>query len=598
VPFQTPLTIETVLDKIYAQEYVLPAIQREFAWDTDQVIRLFDSLMRAYPIGAFLFWNVKADEETDDDADRDFVFYGFIRNYHERNAPHCPKLDVPKTRAVTAILDGQQRLTALNIGLRGSHAEKLPGKWRDNPNAYPVKHLYLNIEQPAGENDLGMEYDFSFLAEGDAKDRGTSWFRVGEILRFDDLTEIHEYLLEIGLVANRFAFKTLSRLHAMVKSDLAISYYDENAQDLDKVLNIFIRVNSGGTPLSYSDLLLSIATAQWKERDARDAIHGLVDDLNNAPLDFAFSQDLILKAGLVLTDTSDIRFKVTNFNRANMTRLEREWDGVSGALHLAARLLANFGFSDLNLHADSPLVPIAYYLARRGADDAYLTAVKHSDDRNVIRRWVIRSLLKQGIWGSGLDTLLNALRRAFQQSPTDLFPVDALEAEMAGLGKSLVFTREEINDLLDTQYASRRSFPLLSILYPSVEVRGQFHEDHVFPKSRFTARRLLEAGVQPDRVEGCLARFNRLPNLQLLDGPVNIAKLNAMPMEWARSTYPNEVQRLAYLALHDLDGLPENLDDFIDFYEARRSKISARLSELLLAPEGSSSITQADEAAS
>ena len=82
MPFQTPLTIETVLDRIFAQECVLPAIQREFAWDTDQVVRLFDSLMRGYPIGAFLFWNVHAREEKDDDAARDFVFYGFIRNYH------------------------------------------------------------------------------------------------------------------------------------------------------------------------------------------------------------------------------------------------------------------------------------------------------------------------------------------------------------------------------------------------------------------------------------------------------------------------------------------------------------------------------------
>jgi uncharacterized protein with ParB-like and HNH nuclease domain len=109
MPFQTPLTIEKVLDRIQAQEYVLPAIQREFAWDTDQVIRLFDSLMRGYPIGAFLFWKVKGRDPTADDGDRDFVFYGFIRAYHELKSPHCPRLDVPKSREVTAILDGQQR---------------------------------------------------------------------------------------------------------------------------------------------------------------------------------------------------------------------------------------------------------------------------------------------------------------------------------------------------------------------------------------------------------------------------------------------------------------------------------------------------------
>lgn len=59
-----------------------------------------------------------------------------------------------------------------------------------------------------------------------------------------------------------------------------ISYYLEESTELDKVLNIFIRVNSGGTPLSYSDLLLSFATAQWQDKDARESINEIVDELN------------------------------------------------------------------------------------------------------------------------------------------------------------------------------------------------------------------------------------------------------------------------------------------------------------------------------
>jgi hypothetical protein len=583
MPFQTPLTIEKVLDRIQAQDYVLPAIQREFAWDTDQVIRLFDSLMRGYPIGAFLFWKVNAREDSADGGDRDFVFYGFIRNYHELKSPHCPRLDVPKSREVTAILDGQQRLTALNIGLRGSHAEKLPRKWRGNLDAYPEKRLYLNIEQPAGENELGMEYDFRFLTKTEAAERGPSWFLVPEILKFEDLPDIHDYLDDRGLAGGKFAFRTLSRLHGVVKRDGIISYYDEEAQDLDKVLNIFIRVNSGGTPLSYSDLLLSIATAQWSERDARDAIHGLVDELNQPPQDFAFSKDLILKAGLVLTDIGDIRFKVTNFNRANMGKLEREWDGVARSLRLAAGLLSEFGFSDENLPADSPLVPIAYYLHKRGADSGYISSVRDQPDRDTVRRWVIRSLLKAGVWGSGLDTLLNALRRAIRDNSTDRFPVDAIEKEMVGLGKSLVFAPEEIEDLVDMPYGNRRVFPLLSLLYPGVEVRGQFHEDHVFPKSRFTRRRLGDAGVPEDRIQGFLDRVNGLPNLQLLPGPVNVAKLAELPLAWATSTYPRDEERAAYLALHDLDGLPADLLGFVDLYEQRRGRMRDRLTRLLAA---------------
>jgi hypothetical protein len=146
-----------------------------------------------------------------------------------------------------------------------------------------------------------------------------------------------------------------------------------------------------------------------------------------------------------------------------------------------------------------------------------------------------------------------------------------------------VFGPEEIEDLLDTPYGNRRVFPLLSLLFPGVTVRAQFHEDHVFPKSRFTRKRLADAGIPDDRIQGYLDRVNLLPNLQLLEGPVNVAKQAELPLPWADAAYPREVERNAYLAFHDLDGLPANLDDFVEFFERRREHMKARLSALLLA---------------
>lgn len=147
-----------MLHSVQRKEYALPAIQREFVWDPDlQITRLFDSLMRGYPIGAFLSWAVKPPVVGQ------FKFYGFIKDYHARDNRHCPVLDLPTDQPVTAILDGQQRLTSLNIGLRGSHAMKRKYGWKDNPKAYPERHLYLNLLADAPENDLGMVYDFRFF---------------------------------------------------------------------------------------------------------------------------------------------------------------------------------------------------------------------------------------------------------------------------------------------------------------------------------------------------------------------------------------------------------------------------------------------------
>ena len=84
--FQTPITIHRAVEHVRRKEYVLPAIQRELVWNTDQITRLFDSLMRDYPINSFLFWKV------DRDSFREYKFYAFLDDYHERDEYYCPAL--------------------------------------------------------------------------------------------------------------------------------------------------------------------------------------------------------------------------------------------------------------------------------------------------------------------------------------------------------------------------------------------------------------------------------------------------------------------------------------------------------------------------
>ena len=59
--FQTPITINEAMQHINNNEYLLPAFQREFVWDSEQIERLFDSLMRMYPTNSMLFWIQKPD---------------------------------------------------------------------------------------------------------------------------------------------------------------------------------------------------------------------------------------------------------------------------------------------------------------------------------------------------------------------------------------------------------------------------------------------------------------------------------------------------------------------------------------------------------
>lgn len=574
--YQIPITIKEALERIHRHDYVLPAIQREFVWEPEQICRLFDSMLRGYPIGTFLFWNVQAATAGE------FQFYDVVRDYHELKSPHSPKVSFPQPRDVVAILDGQQRLTALNIGLCGTYAEKLPRKRASSLDAYPPKRLRLDLCH-WGEDEDDFRYRLAFLTDEDAARAAadTHWYPVAESLTLQDAgPSVFSYVQEVGLANHATAFHSLARLQQAVHEDGLISYYLEDGQELDKVLDIFIRVNSGGTVLSKSDLLLSVATAQFRTLDAREEVHGLVDDLNAVGHGFDFSKDLVLKTGLVLSDVGDIAFKVQNFTATNIAVLEQSWPEIERALRLGVKLLSSFGFASSTLKANSVLIPIAHYLHSRQLDDRYLTHSTWRDDREALRRWTVRSLVKPGVWGSGLDTLLKALRTVINDT-TGSFPVDALEGAMARQGKSLGIDGALLDDLVELLYRDKRLFPVLSLLYPGIDARNEFHVDHVFPKSLFTPTRLEASGVPSALVDEFRSRFDRMPNLQLLEGPENEAKRNRLPSDWAKDQYPDAVARDGWLASHDLHDLPVDLEQFLDFYEARRLRMRVRLAAVL-----------------
>lgn len=138
--FQTPITIKDAMEKIYHREYLIPAFQREYVWDAMRVENLFDSLMREYPINSMLFWEVKSS------AYNSFVFYDFLNEFVESHKYHNNPTNVVKD--FYAVLDGQQRLTSLYLGLYGTYAyhTKYYG-WDYSPYNFPQRRLYLNLSQ-------------------------------------------------------------------------------------------------------------------------------------------------------------------------------------------------------------------------------------------------------------------------------------------------------------------------------------------------------------------------------------------------------------------------------------------------------------------
>lgn len=582
--YETPITIAEVMKNISADRYVLPSIQREYVWDTDQIETLFDSLMRNYPIGTFLFWEINKEHVNDYD------FYGFIRNYHEKKFEHNKKINLKGSDGVTAVLDGQQRLTSIYLGLKGTYAYKLKYLARNNENAYPVRKLYLNLLSSPEDSD--NEYDFRFLSEKEVQnDQNTYWFEVGKILDMHEDGDVSVFVSDnisyseefhYTREQSRFAINALSKLYNVINKAGMISYYRERTVDLDKVLNIFIRVNSGGTKLSYSDLLLSIASAQWETHDAREEITDFVDDVNAIGDGFRINKDFVLKTALVLSDFSNIAFKVDNFNKQNMMKIESRWDDIKKAIKQAVLLVSSYGYSGETLTSNNALIPIAYYLMKIGMPDNFVDSGTTKANREKIKKWLIRSLLKKAFSGQP-DNVLRPIRDILRVNGTNDFPTNQIMDKFKGTNKSIQFTEDDIDEyLLKLKYGKSETLSTLMLLYPSLDFSNKFHEDHMYPKSKFTKSYLRKMNVTEDKLDEYIDSVNDISNLQLLAAQLNEEKLATDFSKWFNSQYLTESDKIQYRTINYMPDMDYTYENYSAFIKGRRKLLKAQLIKILL----------------
>ena len=129
----TPIRVSDIIRQVN-RDLFLPAIQRELVWGTDRIERLFDSIMADFPIGSFLFWLLKQENK------HKWPIYEFNRDY-DAESPHNPLANMAGiTKDIKLVLDGQQRITSLFIGLRGKY-RYFYYRWRET-------RLYLNLLKP------------------------------------------------------------------------------------------------------------------------------------------------------------------------------------------------------------------------------------------------------------------------------------------------------------------------------------------------------------------------------------------------------------------------------------------------------------------
>lgn len=578
--FVNPITIKEAIDKIVDRTYLLPAIQRKFVWSSDQIEILFDSIMRGYPINSFMFWEVKEDK-----VKNEFKFYQFLTEYRQFFKEDNPDIDTKGYKEFKAVIDGQQRLTSLYIGLKGSYAYKLSRKWWANTeDSIPTRHLYLNISNPLPEeNERQMIYDFQFLTkqEYERKPVGEIWLKVNDILKYEKINDLDKFIEDNGWLSKTFTKETIRQLRKVIFEERLINYYLETTQEIDTVLDIFIRTNSGGEPLSFSNLLMSITTAHWKA-DARKEIPDVVKkvfEIGNPG--FLITEDFVLKTCLVLFN-DNIKFQVKNFDQSNVLVFEKNWDRIKKSITESFTLLANLGFNNQNLRAKNAVIPIIYYVYHRGIENDINSPIKYKEDKQVMRKWLCASLLK-GVFGSQSDTVLAGLRKAIRAELDDTtkqhsFPMDRIREEFkANPAKNLSFDDELIEGLLTTQKDAPDCFPILSLIYSHLNFGNQdYHKDHLHPASFFYNSKRADYKSDDDfNFFTDPTNWNGIANLQLLNGTLNQSKLDSPLKDWVAKNNIDKVNQL-------IPDVSLDIEDFRMFLDERKTLLKGQLRKMII----------------
>jgi hypothetical protein len=290
------MKISTILDHIDNGHMALPEFQRGYVWNRDQVKGLFDSLYRRHPVGGLLVWATESKDAI-----------------HRGTGALAPGV-------VKLLLDGQQRMTSLYGVVRG----KAPKFFDGNAKAFTGLMFHLEEQEFAFYQPKKMDGDPRWIDVTDLYKRGTAG--LGSFVTV--FSGNPELAPRVGDYVAR-----LSQLLSITEIELHIEEVTGADKSLDVVVDIFNRVNSGGTKLSKGDLALAKICADWPE--ARDTMKSYLKTWDQAG--FHFNLDWLLRS-MNTTITGEAKFQYLHDKSAEQIQdgLERAAKHIDTCLNMIA----------------------------------------------------------------------------------------------------------------------------------------------------------------------------------------------------------------------------------------------------------------------
>jgi len=529
--------------------YWLPNIQRPFVWKEEQIERLYDSILREYPIGTLLIWKTKSKIKR----------RKFIDNYN----PNISLKDfyiMQDDSQKMLLLDGQQRMQSLFIGLLGS---------------YSKKELYMDILSGDLVAPEDIKYIFKFAIPSQIefpfikfKNLVMTDSRVRGILQelkkqFPQIDETNSDRIQDNLELIREVFCTQENiLYQLVDSIDRPETYSE-----DDIVEIFIRANSGGTLLGKSDLLFTLLNASWDE--AEDRMDDLINDLNRTG--YKFDRDFILKVCLVILDKGS-KYEIRKFRNPEFKKgVEFNWDKISESI----RFVKDFVYDNTYLKTDATLPSYLSLIPLIYAHYHYRESWTKSNEYSEYLVRVNLTAVFGGVSDNFTDSLIKTVKeyRCFSKNEVYSF--------IRSKGKSMELTDSKFFAI---NYTSKQIHLLFNLWYgfnyqPTLK-ENKPQIDHIFPQSALKKIKIAD----PDSGKKNLMKYRKpdrdqLANLMLLTAKENGAsgKRDILPLNWFKDKSDE------YLEKHLIPKDKElwNIENYDAFLHARKKLILDKFSDLI-----------------
>lgn len=550
------MNIFSIVNQIMNKETVLPAIQRDFVWEESKIEKLMDSIMRGYPIGIVLMWETY----------ENIQFRYFDSDYLAGNRPTFQNND-EKLR-LRIVLDGQQRLQSLYLALYGKYNGKnlyfdlLSGLDNDDSSDEKYHFYFLSEEEATTWNSKSQDINEGKTAEGFDEDKLIYVMNVKELFSRSSTEKIQlrkqiSKSLSLSENSEERLETNISRFDESFSKDeniLKSSIVDENIASTSParksesdVLEIFVRINRQGTPLSRSDLIFSMLKLNWK--DSSSAIPEFVDSINRGN-SFNFDIDFLIRC---LFSVSDLGAKYDLDllrKQKNLKLIKSNFSKCCDSIRALVDFVQNdcWCSSSKIIGGHNTLVPFVYYLfhlPKHNIPNSEIDSVRKSLFLFAFSKSFSRyadSRIKKFI-EQALKPLI--LKQDYSFPYSQAINWIKYWERINGINEDLL----QKNPLLAMNLVQNRSGASAHLSSNSSEL------DHIFPKSELRKKHLDETKV------------NHFANLWLLSKGKNQNKYNQHPKKYFDDVSKNTL-KIAFI-----DSTLFDYRKYYAFLDARSNKI-------------------------